>query len=444
MSHVPGPRGVPVLGVAPELLRDPYQPFLRWAAEHGDVYRPRLPGVTLTMVDHPDHVREVLGAGADRMAKGRMNRRLEPVLGDGIPISEGEKWRRNRRLMNPMFGRKQLDRLTATVAEAVEERVDGWARWNGSGEVIDLDPPFGSVTMNVLLKAMFGTAVDPDDVDRTVADFRDIGRFMAGRLLTVWAPNWMPVPFQRKGRPAVERVNGMIDELITARRRDPAEHDDLLSALIDARFEDGEPLTAKELRDELMGLLFGGFETTQSALGWTVALLDQHPEARHALVDEVSALGGRLPTSWDEVQALTWTKACFDEAQRLQGAPLFNREAVIDQEIGGVPVPTGSLVAVSPYSLHRKPSLWAHPDRYDPTRFVGTDIDRFAFIPFGAGPRHCIGSNLAYLEATLTLAALYGRHEVRMRDGFTPEHDFHLSTGMKGGCPVVLDARQAA
>ena len=119
MSRVPGPRGLPGVGVAPQLLRDPYRPFLRWSAEHGDVYRPRLPGVTLTMVDHPDHVRQVLGAGGDRYAKGRMNRRLEPVLGDGIPISEGEKWKRNRKLMNPMFSRRQLDLLTGTVARAV-------------------------------------------------------------------------------------------------------------------------------------------------------------------------------------------------------------------------------------------------------------------------------------------------------------------------------------
>jgi cytochrome P450 len=444
MSRIPGPRGIPVLGVAPELLRDPYRPFLRWAAQHGDAYRPRLPGVTLTVVDHPDLVRQVLGAGPDRYAKGRMNRRLEPVLGDGIPISEGEKWKRNRKLMNPMFGRKQLDSLAATVAAAVDERVQGWRRWVGTGEVVDLDPPFGSVTMNVLLKAMFGTAIDSDDVDRTVADFRDIGRFMAGRLLTVWAPERMPVPFQRRGRPAVARVNQLIDRLVAERRADTAEHHDLLSLLVDARFEDGSPLTDVELRDELMGLLFGGFETTQSALGWTVALLDAHPAARAALVDEISPLGGDLPTSWDEVQSLRWTKACFDEAQRLQGAPLYSREAVVDDEVGGLPVPAGSLVGVSPYALHRKPSLWADPDRFDPSRFLDGDVDRFAFIPFGAGPRHCIGSNLAYLEATLTLAALYGRHDVQLRDGFVPQHDFHLSTGMRGGCPVVLRPLQVA
>ena len=138
------------------------------------------------------------------------------------------------------------------------------------------------------------------------------------------------------------------------------------------------------------------------------------------------------------MQALRWTKACFDEAQRLQGAPLYNREAVVDDEIGGIPVPAGSVVGVSPFALHRKPSLWREPDRYDPNRFLDTDVDRFAFIPFGAGPRHCIGSNLAYLEATVTLAALYGRHDVRMREGFVPQHDFHLSTGMRGGCPVTL------
>ncbi len=195
-----------------------------------------------------------------------------------------------------------------------------------------------------------------------------------------------------------------------------------------------------ELRDELMNLLFGGFETTQSALGWTIALLDAHPAARDRVVEEVLGFGDGLPTSLDQVQELRWTKACFDEAQRLQGAPLFSREAVVDQEIGGLDVPAGSLVGVSPYALHRKPSLWREPDQYDPSRFIDADIDRFAFIPFGAGPLDCIGSNLAYLEATLTLAVLYRRHRVAMRPGFLPVHDFHLSTGMKGGCPVLLDA----
>jgi cytochrome P450 len=426
--------------VAPELLRDPYRPFLRWAARYGDAYRPRLPGVTLTMVDHPDLVRQVLGAGPDRYAKGRMNRRLEPVLGDGIPISEGDKWRRNRKLMNPMFGRKQLDLLTVTVAEAVAERVEAWQRWSGTGEVVDLDPPFGSVTMNVLLRAMFGSAIDPDDVDRTVADFRLIGRFMAGRVLTVWAPPWMPVPFQRHGVPAVRRVNGFIDRLVADRRGDAGEHHDLLSLLLDATFDDGSALTAVELRDEIMGLLFGGFETTQSALGWTVALLDANPACAADLADEVA---GGMPTTWDGVQALRWTRACFDEAQRLQGAPLYTREAVVDDEVAGIAVPAGSIVGVSPFALHRKPELWKEPDRYDPGRFLDADVDRFASIPFGAGPRHCIGSNLAYLEAVLTLASLYSRHRVRMRSGFVPRHDFHLSTGMKGGCPVTLHPRTA-
>jgi cytochrome P450 len=442
-APIPGPRGVPGLGVAPQLLRDPYRPFLRWAAHYGDAYRPRLPGVTHTIVNHPDLVRQVLGAGGDRYAKGRMNHRLEPVLGDGIPISEGEKWKRNRRLMNPMFGRKQLDSLTATVADAVWERVEGWDRWCGTGEVVDLDPPFGAITMNVLLKAMFGTSVGADDVDHMVADFRHIGRYMAGLMLTVWAPDWMPVPWKRGGHEALGRVNEFIARLITDRRAEAGEHDDLLSLLLDARFEDGSPLSEADLRDELMGLLFGGFETTQSALGWTVALLDSNPDAASSVFEELESLDGALPTTWDSVQSLRWTKACFDEAQRLQGAPLFSREAVVPDEIGGIPVPAGSLVAVSPFALHRTPSLWKDPERYDPGRFLDAEVDRFAFIPFGAGPRHCIGSNLAYLEAVLTLAAMYSRYRVRMQTGFTPQHDFHLSTGMKGGCPVTIHARRA-
>lgn len=442
-----GPRGVPGLGVAPFLLRDPYRPFVRWAERYGDIYRPALPGVVLTVVNSPALVAEVLGASGDRFAKGRMNHRLEPVLGNGIPISEGATWRRNRRLMNPMFGRKRLDDLAATVAEAVEERVVGWDQWAGTGAPVDLDPPFGAITMNVLLKAMFGTAVAADDVDRTVADFRDIGRYMAGLLLTVWAPPRFPVPGQARGRHALERVNAFIARLVAERRAAGASADggrraDLLDLLLEARFDDGSPMTEVELRDELMGLLFGGFETTQSALGWTVALLDQHPEALDRCYEEVDAFDGRMPSTWDDLGGLRWVKACFDEAQRIQGAPLFTREAVDDDELDGVAIPAGSIVGVSPFALHRRPDLWPDPERYDPARFFETDVDRWAFIPFGGGPRHCIGSNLAYLEAQLSLVALMQRYRFRCPPGFVPRHDFHLSTGMRGGCPVVLHHRR--
>lgn len=444
----PGPRGVPGLGVAPWLLRDPYRPFVRWGERFGDVYRPSVPTVTLTIVNSPESVAQVFGAGGDRYVKGRMNRRLAPVLGNSIPISEGPTWRRNRKLMNPMFGRKQLDDLTSTVADAVEERVSGWEPWADTDEAVDLDPPFGAVTMNVLLKAMFGTAAAKDDVDRTVADFRDIGRYMAGLLMTVWAPDGLPVPGRRRGAAALERVDGFIARMVAERRLDPVisadRRTDLLDLLLDARFDDGTSLDDVALRDELMGLLFGGFETTQSALGWTVALLDRHPEALDRCYEEVDALGGAMPSSWDDMAGLRWVKACFDEAQRLQGAPLFSREAVVDDTIGGVEVPAGSLVGVSPFALHRRPDLWPDPERYDPSRFEDGRVDRWAFIPFGGGPRHCIGSNLAYLEAQLTLVAMLRRFHYRCAPGFVPRHDFHLSTGMRGGCPVVLHRRRCS
>jgi cytochrome P450 len=195
-----------------------------------------------------------------------------------------------------------------------------------------------------------------------------------------------------------------------------------------------------------MGLLFGGFDTTGSALTWTLALLGQNPEWAEALRDESDRLGDRVP-GLGELAELECSRAVFDEAQRIQGALLLTREALADDVVHGCTVRAGTLVGVSSYSLHRNPEFWPDPERFDPSRFLGARRDaqhRYQFLPFGAGPRHCIGANLAYLEGQLTLLEVARRFHLQPAPGFVPRHRFHLSTGMKGGLPVTIRRRRPA
>lgn len=441
--------GLPIIGVASQLLRDPYRFLAESAGRHGDVVRLKVPGLRLVLVNHPEHVAHVFSRHADRYGKGRMNTKMADGSSYlGLPLADGEPWRRVRRLLNPMFGQKRLNELSILMADAISDRVDTWERWADTGEVVDLDPELSGVTMAVLLRSMFSTDVAESDIDRSVADFRAAGYLGAIKMLTAWAPSWLPVtrlpvPVIRRGVGAQRWITGFIDRIIASRRANPTNSPDLLNMLLDARFDDGAPMTDGELRVELFGLLFGGFETTASALAWTFVLLDRHPLIAERAQREVDALGDK-PVTFGDLPNLKFIRACFDEAQRLQGGVLFTREALVDDEIGGYFIPRGTVVSVSPYALHHDERFFPDPERFDPDRFLTGDIDKFAFIPFGAGPRHCIGSNMAYIEAQFTIATVLQRYRVQTRPGFEPRHHFHLSTGMKGGCPVRLYRRAAS
>ncbi|MGH2686830.1 MAG: cytochrome P450 [Actinomycetota bacterium] len=438
--------GLPVIGIAPQLLRDPYRFLYDAARQHGDVVRLNVPGLRLVLVNHPDHVAHVFSRHADRYGKGRMNTKMADGSSYlGLPLADGEPWKRVRRLLNPMFGQKRLRELSSLMAEAIDERVGTWER-HRAGEIVNLDPELSGVTMAVLLRSMFSTDVADDDVDRSVADFRAAGYLGAIKMLTAWAPAWfpltrLPLPIVQRGVRAQRGITEFMNRIIASRRANPTDASDVLNMLLEARFDDGAPMTDDELRVELFGLLFGGFETTASALAWTFALLDRHPDIAARAVSEVDALGQR-PVTFDDLPHLKFVRACFDEAQRIQGGVLFTREAVVDDEIGGYRIRKGTVVAVSPYALHHDERFFPQPERFDPDRFLTAEIDKFAFIPFGAGPRHCIGSNMAYIEAQFTIATVLQRYRVELEPGFEPRHHFHLSTGMKGGCPVRLHRRQ--
>lgn len=216
---------------------------------------------------------------------------------------------------------------------------------------------------------------------------------------------------------------------------------DLLGLLLEATYDDGSPLSERDLSMELMILMAGGYETVVASLSWTLALLLSHPDYLQRLYGEIDTLGGATPTPADLPQ-LPWVKACFDEGQRLQGHPLNPRFAMEDDVIGGYFIPQYSIVGPSLYSIHRDPRWWPNPDVYDPNRFMdealAKDRPRLAFMPFGSGRHHCLGTGMAYMNAQFLLAIIFQRYRLTLPEGWEPKHHFNFSVTVDGGVPVTV------
>lgn len=425
--------------------RDPFVFLERCVARYGDIYSlPLGPGGT-TVVNHPDLVGDWL-SDYSRYHKGVMSRALVPALGESIPVADGPHWHRSRKALNPAFGRRYLDGLAAIIRDALLDSLRRWEAAADDGAEVDVYRELSIMAMTALQRAFFSSSVSDDDVPAVIDDFRVQTSYMGGLMMTFWAPHWVPVPAARRGAEAVAAIRRRIAAAVAHRRAEPTDAPDLLNMLLEATYEDGTRISDEDLNDQLMGLWFGGFDTTASALVWTLALLAQNPDAAERLRAEADAYTGDY-SGFPAATEMTFAKAVFDEAQRFQGALLLTRQALEADEIGGHRVPKGSQVGVSAYTLNRHPGVWDHPERFDPDRWLDERRQaqhRFQWVQFGAGPRHCIGVGLAYLEAQFVLTMLAQRFHVQPRAGYVPRHDFHLSVGLKGGLPARIVRRSKA
>jgi cytochrome P450 len=444
MQRPPGPRGLPLLGVAAQIARDPYGSFQRIAREYGDVARVPVPGMDLVLVSHPDHVKHVTNTNHAAYPKPELLRDIlfrEPPRFHGM--ANGDEWRRVRRMLNPKFTARGLAPLQTLISEAIVDSVDGWERHAASGEPVDMQEQFSLLTMSVMLRSMFTHPASEAEVEQLAASFVDLMHGMAIAMLTTPLPARVPRPFGRRYAAAKDAIFAYIDAMVAARRRNPIDEGDLLSMVLDAEFEDGSKMDDEHIRRELMGLIFGGYETTAAVMSWVLARLPLAPDAEARAYAEVDALGGG-PVSHDDLDRLPWLRACFDEAQRLQGFVVNAREATVDDEIGGFDIPAGTTVAFSGQTLHRDPRWWRDPERFDPSRFLDDDINTYAFLPFGVGPRRCLGMRMAYMVGLWTLASAFQRYRFDVPAGWDPQPKFVFSSVVKGGVPVTIQHRKGA
>lgn len=439
----PGPTGLARLRFWSEVPRRPFEVWRGLAAEYGDVVDVPwpVPGKTATLISHPDHVKHVMVSNLANYPKAAPMHEIS--LGEPAPmvIQEGEGWKRRRMAANPFFGEKALASVTGTIVDAVTPQVDKFRKHVDHGGFVDLEREFGLAVMPGLLGSMFSFAPDDETLAGWVEANRDLGRYFVGRMVFHGVPPVIPRPHQRTGEAALRYLLGEVDDMIARRRAEPPrEKPDLLDVLMDFEFEGTPEEQYRALRAEIGQYVFAGFETTAAALAWTIALLCRNPGELGKAYDEVDALGG-APITYESIEKLPYLRAAFDEAQRLQGLPFWPRTALDDDEIGGYFIPKGSLVGPSAYVLQRDPRFWRDPEVFDPERFLNEDINRFAFIPFAMGARKCIGSRLAYIQGTVTLATVLQRYAFELKEGWTPVQAPRASTGMVGGLPTRLYLR---
>jgi cytochrome P450 len=441
-----------VLGSALDLRRSQIRTYERVMREHGDVVRLAVgpPGLRFNLycVFHPDGVGAVLAGSREGYSKGnRFYRQIAEGFGWGLLTSEGELWQRQRRLVQPLFTRRQIatySELMAEEAAAVAARWDRGTR--DGGGAVDANAEMVRLALRVIGRAIFG-----DDVAKAgeVLDsaFPVLNRHTFRRAMSPLAsPASWPTPDNRRAARARRALYGVVDELIAHRQQAGADGDDLLSRLLRARDPDtGEAMDVQQVRDEALIFLLAGHETTSTALTFTLHLLGGHPTEQRLVHDELDAvLDGRPPTG-EDAPALECTEMAIKEAMRLYPpAYALGRLSEIENEIGGYLIPAGSYVVVSQFATHRHPQFWDDADAFDPGRF-SPDRERerhpHAYFPFGRGPRACIGSHFAMLEAVIAVALLLQRFQIR-----SEQEDVRLDTqGItlrpKGAVPIHLAAR---
>lgn len=446
----PGPRGYPWLGVLPQMRRDSLGFLSAMMRTYGDIVALPFGPVRVYLLCHPEQVAYVLQGHAPNYSKSRFNARVRPLLGQGLATSDGALWRTQRRLVQPAFHRERLVAFAVTITTATQAMLARWAPQATAGTALDMLAEMTRLTGEVMVRALFGTAL-PEAVGRTMfADFTTVTGYLRTHMLTLtpWS-RWLPTPGRRQFQAALTRLDHLVGQHIQARRQQEGDHGDLLALLLAARDPaTGMGMPPQQLRDEVMTLLFAGHETTALALTWTWYLLARHPEVAERLRRDIATvLAGRVPTV-AELPHLPYLRMVLEEAMRLYPpAWVLARAARADDVIGGYPIPAGTTVFLSPYLTHRHPAVWPEPERFDPDRFAADDVARRppgAYFPFAAGPRACLGAPLAMLEAQLIVAQVMQVYDVALVAGQQVVPQPRLTLRPQHGVAMVVRGRPAA
>jgi cytochrome P450 len=426
-------------------LPDPIDYLLASFRTFGDVVCTRAVPFRSLFLAHPDHIKHVLQDNARNYVKGIVIAKLKVLIGEGLFTSEGDFWRRQRRLSQPAFHRDHLAGFAATMTETTAAMLDRWAARARTGTPFDVSAEMSGLTLGIVGRALFSRVLDAhaDDVGQALTDALAIVNERAIRFLP--SPIWWPSATNRRLRRAIAVLDRVVYDIIETRRRTATQPRDLLTMLLLARDEEtGAGMTDRQLRDEVMTFLLAGHETTAVALTWTWYLLDRHPAVAERLRAEVAAaLGTRTPTV-DDLPRLGYARMVVEEAMRLY-PPVwgFMRQAIDEDRVGGFTIPKRSVVTISPYVTHRHPSYWHDPEGFDPERFTPERIrsrPRFAYLPFSGGPRLCIGNEFALMEAQLVLAMTVQRYRLRLVPGTGVEAESRLTLRPRGGLPMTVSA----
>ncbi|MFF8787501.1 cytochrome P450 [Streptomyces sp. NPDC015125] len=438
-SEIPGPAGLPVLGSMLDLRRDSLTTFLNARRAHGDVVRLAAGPPGLRSVFHavfaPEGVQQILASRAANFRKDHpLYEEVRQAFGNGLLTSQDSDYLRQRRLVQPLFTKRRVDSYAAAITTEAGTLAERWRTAEGNtaeGNTVDLVPEMNRLALRTVARILFGLdAAAAEDAFHRCAPV--INAYVVRRAyVPVKVPREWPTPANLRARAATDELNALCDRIIADRRAASGaateaadEGDDLLSLLAAAGNDEDGSLDATEVREQVLIFLLAGHETTATSLAFTLHLLARHPEEQQRVREEIDrVLGERTPTAAD-LDRLPYLTQALKESMRLYpAAPVVSRRAVAATEIGGYRIPAGADVVVAPWVTHRSPELWEDPERFDPRRFAPereAERHRYAWFPFGGGPRACIGQHFSMLESVLALAVLLRAYELEAVDREVP------------------------
>lgn len=448
MSHnktIPQAKGDFLLGNFRELKADSFRALRAWQRDYGDLVGFNIAAQQFYLFSHPKQIENALIKQADVFVKlydPRKPRGLELVLGQGLVTSKGELWQKQRGLMQPLFQRKNLNSLLPQFAAAGEQMLERWQQLGTSAE-INLANEMMRLTLEVITQTMFGTSV-LDNIEQIAPALDTVLRFAAKSLMSpVAIPLSIPTPSNVAFKKAMALLDSIIYGIIDQRRGQASGNGDLLDMLLAARDEvSGEPMSLKQMRDEVITIFSAGHETTSNLLTWTLYLLAKHPSVTETLRQELNSVTKGQPLQFSDLPNLTYTKAVLNESLRIRPpVGVMMRKISRDTQVDGYPLKAGGLAIFSIYNVHHHPELWAEPEQFNPDRFLATESRRYTFMPFGAGERICIGNHFAMLESQLLLAMMIQAYDFELIDQTEPDIEMVISVRPKGGLPIRIVRR---
>ncbi|HJX95032.1 MAG TPA: cytochrome P450 [Candidatus Acidoferrum sp.] len=443
LKFPPGPStGLKRWSLGPLNNGDPLKYFTGLMREYGDLVSLRVLNFRILLLNHPDHIEDVLVNHPRKFVKGRVLQANKRVFGRGLLTSEGDFWLRQRRLAQPAFHRARIASYASTMVEYTKRLLHDWQ----NGEERDIHKEMMRLTLQIVGKTLFDADVERDaqEVGKSLELLLELG---ANFRRTIFIPHWLPTPTNLRQERAIRQIEKVLYRIIAEKRASGRDSGDLLSMLLAAHDEDGSRMTDQQLRDEAITLFLAGHETTANTLSWTWWLLAQNPAVEGKLHAELrTVLAGRAPTL-EDLPKLVYTNHIITEAMRLY-PPAWGtaRTAIEDHEIAGYAVPKGSGVSFAQWTVHRDARWYDAPEEFRPERWEGDLLKRnpkFAYFPFGGGPRQCIGNTFALMETALTLATIAQQYRFRLVEGHPVVPLASITLRPRHGIRVVMESRPA-
>lgn len=422
--------------------RDPLNTHRQLASKYGDIFYLKLGNEEIFFLSHPEHIRELLVVQHEKFHKGEGVMMLDRMLGKGLITSEGELHRKQRRLVQPAFHRQRIAGYAIAMVEAALQKAQAWQ----DGALVDMAEEMMNLTLVIVGKTLFNTDVEKEAT--TVREammvameaFRKLALSPVGGLV-----ERLPLPINARLRRARESLDTVIYRIIDEHRRQGTDQGDLLSMLLIAQDEEGNQMSDQQLRDEMMTLFLAGHETTAHALAWTWYLLAQNQDVYEQFQHEVDTVLEGRPPAMDDIARLPYTGRVLSESMRVC-PPVWSidRRALQDTRIGNVRIPRGARVILSQYVVHHDPHFYPEPDKFDPERWTPeaqSARPKFAYFPFGGGPRLCIGESFAWTESILLLAMLSQYWQMRLVPEQKVEFQPAVTLRPKNGIKMTIHRR---